>query len=78
MALALDVLTLYGRRVTEITALLTPATRGPGRERFAADRFKRFGLPTDWTDSADRVLAQLSRNTTTNSGEVHLAIAVEP
>ena len=41
----LDVLTLAGTEVTEITAFVTPHTRGPARERFAADVFGRFGLP---------------------------------
>jgi RNA polymerase sigma-70 factor (ECF subfamily) len=44
-ALSLDVLTLDGTRATEITSFVTPHTRGPARERFAADVFKRFGLP---------------------------------
>jgi hypothetical protein len=43
--LGLDVLTLRGARVQEITAFVTPATRGPARERFAADVFDRFDLP---------------------------------
>jgi RNA polymerase sigma-70 factor, ECF subfamily len=43
--LSLDVLTLEGARVTEITSFVTPATHGPARERFAADVFKRFGMP---------------------------------
>jgi len=37
VALGLDVLTLDATRVTEITAFVTPATRGPARERFGAD-----------------------------------------
>jgi RNA polymerase sigma-70 factor, ECF subfamily len=45
VALGLDVLTLRGARVQEITAFVTPATRGPARERFAADVFDRFDLP---------------------------------
>jgi RNA polymerase sigma-70 factor (ECF subfamily) len=44
-ALSLDVLTLEGTRTTEVTSFVTPYTRGPARERFAADVFKRFGLP---------------------------------
>jgi hypothetical protein len=36
-ALSLDVLTLDGTRVTEVTSFVTPYTRGPVRERFAAD-----------------------------------------
>jgi RNA polymerase sigma-70 factor, ECF subfamily len=44
-AKTLDVLTLDGALVTEITAFVTPFTRGPARERFAADVFERFGLP---------------------------------
>jgi RNA polymerase sigma-70 factor, ECF subfamily len=43
--LTLDVLTLAGNEVTEITAFVAPYTRGPARERFAADVFGRFGLP---------------------------------
>ena len=43
--LGLDVLTLRGARVQEITAFVTPATRGPARELFAADVFDRFDLP---------------------------------
>jgi len=27
------------------TSFVTPYTRGPARERFAADIFERFGLP---------------------------------
>ena len=44
-ALSLDVLTLEGARATDVTCFVTPATHGPARERFAADVFKRFGLP---------------------------------
>ena len=44
-ALSLDVLTLEGSRATEVTSFVTPYTRGPARERFAADVFERFGLP---------------------------------
>jgi RNA polymerase sigma-70 factor (ECF subfamily) len=44
-AKTLDVLTLDGALVTEITAFVTPFTRGPARERFAVDVFDRFGLP---------------------------------
>jgi RNA polymerase sigma-70 factor, ECF subfamily len=44
-ALSLDVLTLAGTRATEVTSFVTPYTRGPARERFAADLFERFGLP---------------------------------
>jgi RNA polymerase sigma-70 factor (ECF subfamily) len=44
-ALSLDVLTLDGMRATEVTSFVTPYTRGPARERFAADVFERFGLP---------------------------------
>ena len=44
-ALSLDVLTLEGTRATEVTSFVTPYTRGPARERFAADVFERFGLP---------------------------------
>jgi RNA polymerase sigma-70 factor (ECF subfamily) len=43
-AKTLDVLTLDGTLVAEITAFVTPFTRGPARERFA-DVFERFGLP---------------------------------
>jgi RNA polymerase sigma-70 factor (ECF subfamily) len=42
---SLDVLTLAGREATEVTAFVTPYTRGPARERYAADVFGRFGLP---------------------------------
>jgi RNA polymerase sigma-70 factor, ECF subfamily len=41
----LDVITLKGTSITEITAFVTPFTRGPAREGFAADVFERFGLP---------------------------------
>ena len=44
-ALSLDVLTLEGTRATEVTSFVTPYTRGPARELFAADVFERFGLP---------------------------------
>jgi len=44
-ALSLDVLSLEGARATEVTSFVTPYTRGPARERFAADVFERFGLP---------------------------------
>jgi RNA polymerase sigma-70 factor, ECF subfamily len=44
-ALSLDVLTLEGTRATEVTSFVTPYTRGPARQRFAADVFERFGLP---------------------------------
>jgi RNA polymerase sigma-70 factor, ECF subfamily len=44
-ALSLDVLTLQGARATEVTSFVTPYTRGPAREHFAADVFERFGLP---------------------------------
>jgi RNA polymerase sigma-70 factor, ECF subfamily len=43
-ALSLDVLTLDGTRATEVISFVTPYTRGPARERFAADVFERFGL----------------------------------
>jgi RNA polymerase sigma-70 factor, ECF subfamily len=43
--LTLDVLTLDGTRVAEITSFVAPYTRGPARERFAADVLERFGLP---------------------------------
>jgi RNA polymerase sigma-70 factor, ECF subfamily len=43
--LGLDVLTLRGARVQEVTAFVVPATSGPDRERFAADVLDRFGLP---------------------------------
>jgi RNA polymerase sigma-70 factor, ECF subfamily len=43
--LSLDVLTLEGARATDITSFVTPQTRGPDRERFAAEVFGRFGLP---------------------------------
>jgi RNA polymerase sigma-70 factor (ECF subfamily) len=41
----LDVVTLDGSIVTEITAFVTPLSRGPAREEFAAEVFERFGLP---------------------------------
>jgi RNA polymerase sigma-70 factor (ECF subfamily) len=44
-ALSLDVLTLDGARATEVTSFVTAYTRGPARDRFAADVLKRFGLP---------------------------------
>jgi RNA polymerase sigma-70 factor, ECF subfamily len=44
-ALSLDVLTLDGTRATEVTSFVTPYTRGPDRERFAAEVLARFGLP---------------------------------
>jgi RNA polymerase sigma-70 factor (ECF subfamily) len=44
-ALSLDVLTLAGTRATQVTSFVTPYTRGPARERFAADVLERFGLP---------------------------------
>jgi RNA polymerase sigma-70 factor, ECF subfamily len=43
--LSLDVLTLAGTVVTEITAFVPPYNRGPARDRFATDVFARFGLP---------------------------------
>jgi RNA polymerase sigma-70 factor, ECF subfamily len=42
---SLDVLTLDGIVVREVTAFVTPYTHGPAREQFAADVFRRFGLP---------------------------------
>jgi RNA polymerase sigma-70 factor, ECF subfamily len=42
---SLDVLTLTGTEASQITAFVTPYTRGPARERYAADVFGRFGLP---------------------------------
>jgi RNA polymerase sigma-70 factor, ECF subfamily len=45
LALSLDVLTLDGAIATEVTSFVTPYTRGPARERFAADVLGRFGLP---------------------------------
>jgi RNA polymerase sigma-70 factor (ECF subfamily) len=42
---SLDVLTLAGTKATQITAFVTPYTRGPARERYAVDVFGRFGLP---------------------------------
>jgi RNA polymerase sigma-70 factor, ECF subfamily len=44
--ISLDVLTLDGARTTEVTSFVTPYSRGPARERFAADVLQRFGLPT--------------------------------
>jgi len=43
--LSLDVLTLEGTQATDITSFVAPQTRGPDRERFAAEVFDRFGLP---------------------------------
>jgi len=43
--LSLDVLTLEGTEAAEITVFVAPYTRGPARERFAVDVFRRFGLP---------------------------------
>jgi RNA polymerase sigma-70 factor, ECF subfamily len=43
LALGLDVLTLRGARVQEVTAFVAP--RGPAQERFATDVIPRFGLP---------------------------------
>jgi RNA polymerase sigma-70 factor (ECF subfamily) len=45
MPLSLDVLTMKGTEATAITAFVAPYTRGPARERYAADVFARFGLP---------------------------------
>jgi len=39
------VLTLGGARATEVTSFVTPHTRGPARQRFAAEVLERFGLP---------------------------------
>jgi RNA polymerase sigma-70 factor, ECF subfamily len=44
-ALSLDVIALDGEELTEVTSFVTPYTRGPARERFAADVLARFGLP---------------------------------
>jgi hypothetical protein len=44
--LSLDVLTLDGAAVTDITSFVAPQTSGPDRERFAAEVFDRFGLPS--------------------------------
>jgi RNA polymerase sigma-70 factor, ECF subfamily len=44
-ALSLDVLTLVGSEATQVSAFVAPYTRGPARERYAADVFGRFGLP---------------------------------
>ncbi len=44
-ALAFDVVTVEGTKLTEVTAFVTPYTAGPARDRFAADVFGRFGLP---------------------------------
>jgi RNA polymerase sigma-70 factor, ECF subfamily len=41
----LDVLTLDGTKASEVTSFVTPYTRGPAREKFAADVLARFGLP---------------------------------
>jgi hypothetical protein len=45
MPLGLDVLTLDGGRVREVTAFVTPLTRGPARVGFAARVLAPFGLP---------------------------------
>jgi hypothetical protein len=42
--LSLDVLTRAGAEATQITAFVTPSTRGPARERYAAEVFARFAL----------------------------------
>jgi RNA polymerase sigma-70 factor, ECF subfamily len=52
--LSLDVLTLDGTWATEVTSFVTPYTRGPARERFAADVLQRFGLPDRLAAEADR------------------------
>ena len=52
--LSLDVLTLDGTWATEVTSFVTPYTRGPAREQFAADVLQRFGLP-------DRLAAEAGR-----------------
>jgi RNA polymerase sigma-70 factor (ECF subfamily) len=44
-AKTLDVLTLDGDLVTDVTAFMTLLTRGSARQRFATDLFERFGLP---------------------------------
>jgi hypothetical protein len=36
---------MRGAEATEVTAFVTPYTRGPARDRFAADVFGRFSLP---------------------------------
>jgi hypothetical protein len=36
---------LDGAHAVEINSFVAPTTRGPDRERFAADVFGRFGLP---------------------------------
>jgi RNA polymerase sigma-70 factor (ECF subfamily) len=43
--LSLDVLTLDDELATDVTSFVTPHTRGPDRQRFAAEVFARFGLP---------------------------------
>jgi RNA polymerase sigma-70 factor, ECF subfamily len=42
---SLDVLTLGGAEATEVTAFVTPYTRGPAREQYAIEVFGRFALP---------------------------------
>jgi RNA polymerase sigma-70 factor (ECF subfamily) len=42
---SLDVVTLAGAEARQITAFVTPYTRGPARERYATELFGRFGLP---------------------------------
>lgn len=51
-ALSLDVLTLDGARATEVTSFVTAYTRGPARDRFAADVLRRLGLPDRLATSA--------------------------
>ena len=42
------------------TSFVTPYTRGPARERFAADIFERFGLPDGLTEIPSGVLRWVS------------------
>jgi RNA polymerase sigma-70 factor, ECF subfamily len=42
----IDVLTLEGAVITEITSFMTLLTPGPARDRFTTPDFERFGIPT--------------------------------
>ena len=44
-AQTLDVVTLRGAVIIDVTAFVTPHTQGPAQEQFALDVFARFGLP---------------------------------
>jgi RNA polymerase sigma-70 factor (ECF subfamily) len=51
-ALGLDVLTLDGTQIAEVTSFVTPEARGAARDRFAAEVFSRFGLPDRLTGAS--------------------------